>query len=97
MSKTAKRQKSNKLTYLSLTKGHSNDIQQQHFEKAKGGELLIRTLLYKTNGRGDMEDKVAFWSITAKRQKRKKITYLSLTKGHSNESPQQRFEKHKGW
>ena len=71
---------------------HSNTLR-----KAKGGELPIRTLLYKTNGRGDMEDKVAFWSITAKRQKNKKITYVSLTKGHSNDISQQYFEKRKGW
>ena len=71
---------------------HSNTLR-----KGKGGELLIRTLLYKTNGRGDMEDKVAFWSKTAKRQKSNKLTYLSLTKGHSNDIPQQHFEKSKGW
>ena len=44
-----------------------------------------------------MEDKVDFWYITAKRKKRKKITFVSLTKRHSNGIPQQHFEKSKGW
>ena len=93
---TAKRQKSNKSTYVSLKKGHSNGIPHKQFEKATGGELLIRTLLYKNMGRGDMEDKVAFWSTRAKRQKSNKSTYVSLTKGHSNGIPHKHFEKSNG-